>query len=238
MVYTPLHVVAAASLLLASPALAFEGVLHLDVIRDGHKSRGRVLLREGGDLRVDFMLPVSGRTLNTSLIVLGSNSDLLIHAVHDTSTFERRRLPQLAPRDERFVVEKAGRGEVAGRTVQRFRAVDNKSGDRLEIWIDPSLPGGDTFGRVWSSLRPGAGDLGAALRAAGGQGMPLRVSWDRRHGGRVYVSVVEVSVEPVAREAFDLPKGYREAALGSLVSGGGKAGVDGALQGLEGLFGR
>ncbi len=233
------HVVAAAALLLfASPALAFEGVLHLDVLSDGHKSRGRVLLRAGGDTRVDVMLPLGARTVNTSLIVLGSNTDVLIHALHDTGTFERRALPAPAARDERFVVEKAGDGDVAGRRVQRFRAVDTKSGDRIEIWIDASLPGGELFGRVWSALRPDAGDLGAALRAAGGTGMPLRVAWDRRHGGRFYVSVVEVSVEPVPREAFDLPKEYREAALGSLVAPGGKGGIDGALEGLGGLFGR
>lgn len=225
-------------LLLASPTLAFEGVLHLDVMSDGKKSRGRVALNEAGDVRADFMLPVSGRTMNTSLIVLGSNDEVLIHAVHDTSTFERRKLPALGARDERFVVEKAGDGEVAGREVKRFRLVDTKSGDRMEIWVDPTLADRGTFARVWSSLRPDAGDLGAALTAAGGTGMPLRVSWDRRHGGRVYVSVVEVSAEPVPRETFDLPRTYREASLGALLSGDGKADVTGALKGLDGLLGR
>lgn len=232
------YVVTVLCLLLSAPALAFEGVLHLDVVQDGKKSRGRVLLSASGDVRADFMLPLSsggrGSTVNTSLIVLASNDDVLVHAVHDTTTFERRPLPPLAPRDERFVVEKAGAGDVAGRDVQRFRVVDTKSGDRMEVWVDPSLDGGETFGRVWASLRPDAGDLGAALRAAGGTGLPLRISWDRRHGGRVHVSVVEMSAEPVPRVAFDLPKSYREAALGALMTGGGKQGVEGALQGLFG----
>lgn len=223
------------ALLLAVPAAAFEGVLHLDVIVDGQKSRGRVLLRETGGLRADFMFPVGGRRVNTSLIVLGSQRDLLVHAVHDTSTFERRALPPAGTSDERFVVERAGEAEVAGRKAARFRVVDTKSGDRLEVWVDPSLSGGDTLSRVWSSLRPGAGDVGAALRAAGGGGMPLRVSWDRRHGGRVYVTVVEVSVEPVPREALDLPPGYREAPLGALLHGGSRGAP---LPGLDGLFGR
>lgn len=224
--------------LLCLPAAAFEGVLHLDVLVDGKKSRGRVLLRDEGDVRADFMLPLGGRMVNTSLIVLGSNDDVLVHAVHDTSTFERRPLPPLGPRDERYVVEKAGDGDVASRKVRRFRAVDTKSGDRLEIWLDPTLPDDGTFGRVWAALRPDAGDLGAALKGAGATGMPVRVSWDRRHAGRVYVSVVEVSAEPVPREAFDLPKTYREAALGAVVSRDGEQSVDGAIRGLQGLFGR
>jgi hypothetical protein len=216
---------AVCALTLASTAAAFEGVLELDVSVEGKTSRGRATLGEGGDLRLDVTVPVAGESLHTSLIVLGSNDDVLIQATQATRTFERRRLSASIVEPERFSVAPAGTREITGRQAKGFLVTDSKSGDRFSVWLDPSFGDLALLDRIHQSLRPDAGGLGAALAQAGGKGAPLWLRWERRHGGVVRLEVVKVEARPVPREAFDLPAGFRDI-----------TGVGGA--GLQQLLGR
>jgi hypothetical protein len=200
--------------LLASSPPAFEGELPLSVVVDGRPAEGRVVRSAAGDLRVDLDLPVGGSPVPTSLIVPASNDDVLVHAVHPLRVFERHTMGALRAAKGRYAIKALGEGKVAGRAVRGFEVVDGKSGDRFEVWLDPSLSGGQALARIHEQLQPTMAGVWPALASAGAKGFPLRLVWERRHGGRVEVAVLQVRAQEVPPRAFELPRDYKRAPAG------------------------
>jgi hypothetical protein len=224
------------SLLVAAPSLAFEGEIHVDIKSAGKESRGRFLRSAAGDTRVDLQMELAGRMMQTSLLVLASNDDVVAQLIHPTKMFERHEL-QPAPRaTDRFGVVKKGASEQAGHKCTEVEITDTKSGDVFTLCVAAGLGDARILDAMHRVLRPGAGSLHAALAAAGVAGFPVRAKVQRKHGGVIEATVVQVEAGPVADAHFELPRGYREGSLTKILRGGGtdKSGVGG----LNKLFGR
>lgn len=222
-------IVAAALALGAGPAAAFDGIVELAVKLDGKPSEARVLLR-GRDVRIDAEL----EGVRTSLVVLGSNTDVLCQVLHPTRTWERVALA--APRHdaERFLVEPLPPAELLGRTVKGARLTDTKSGDTFDVWLDPTLGEASVFDRVWRVLKRSDGSLALALAGAGLKGFPVKLILKRRHGGVVEVEAQRAEARTLHDEAFAPPPSYRQVSTGALREGSFK----GAARELGNLFGR
>ncbi|MFZ9887547.1 MAG: hypothetical protein ACO3JL_08595 [Myxococcota bacterium] len=199
--------------LVCPSAFAFEGVLHVDVESEGTTSRARALLSAAGDTRLDVEWVIAGRRWFLGVFCLGAMPSACAVASHDLQAFERRVLPKSTPRADRFLVNDRGTGRLLGREVRHFLVEDRTSGDLYALARAPSIDARGGLGQLLVALRPGGGDLGAALAAAGGGGTPLLFEWRRKHGGVVRAKVVELHEQPLRPRDLELPADYRQAPL-------------------------
>lgn len=215
-----------AALLLLHLAVAppFEGEIGLRVQVEGQKADGRVVRSKAGGLRVDLTVlgGAEGASIPMTLLVPPANDDIVVRAVHPLRAFERADLRAPAKVDGRWRVKKLGGKKVLSRATTGWSLLDTKSGDVIEVWLDPSLGDGTQLARVQERMK--TSHLGAwdALTKAGARGFPLRFVWKRKHGGVVEVTATKVTAMEVPARAFELPSDYRPSpvSLGAIGGGG------------------
>jgi|GEM_PF-2229010 len=215
------------TLLMATPAVAFEGILDVRVTAGGKTGMGELYLREAGDLRADVPItdPVSGTTWRNTVLVRapreGQSRPLgMAHVLHNTRQWERHTLRDAKLDKERYLVELLGVEKVLERPTEHVRVIDSQSGDVLEMWLAQGVSDMKLIDRVFLQAVRYASSLALALDddkkwAAKGKGwFPLKMHFKKKsNGAEALFEVVRMTEKKLEPSLWAIPKGYSQGAL-------------------------
>ena len=196
---------------MGTSAQAFEGALRYNLSIHDKPATSFVYRSQSGDLRVDLdvMDPRLKRNVRTSIVILTGNTDEAWQIVHNTKTFGRVLLPPPEKNKEgRYDIQLVGKASIQGRTTHIVHLVDTMSGDKYELWLDPTIQSAFLLDKVFQSVHPHAGSLHQELVKKNLAGMPLKFVYHRKLGGIIQGEAEYIDENKLKGETFNVPKGY------------------------------
>ncbi|MGO9829022.1 MAG: DUF4412 domain-containing protein [Myxococcaceae bacterium] len=215
--------------LTALPALAaeFEGVLEMKIVTDATAKAGwtggtvRIFVSKAG-LRSELSAQTAAKPFQMVSLVRASEPNVTYTLDAANKTYQKfdNASPAEASGSAPATLKRLGTATLLGRPVQHVLLTSAAKGKEEELWIDTSLVPPARF--VSAFDRNGGDDWWSALKAAGLQGLPLKMVFRSTTKGSPETGVEALKVEPkhLPDSTFEIPAGYREA----------KGPLDGAAQ--------
>jgi len=200
------------------PAAEFEGILEMKLLVDPEAKGGwkggtvRILVSKMG-MRSEVVAQTGKQPIQLVSLVRASEPTVTYTLDEATRTYQR--LDNTGgsdqPAAEPPTVKRLGQEKLLGRTVEHVLLTSLSRGKEEELWIDTSLVPPARF--VSAFERDGGDDWWSALKAAGLQGIPLKLLFRSTAKGSKETGVEATRVERKSLPAstFDIPAGYREA---------------------------
>jgi hypothetical protein len=200
-----------------SLAAEFEGVLEMRILPDPTAKSGtggtvRILVGKGG-----MRSEVAAQTGTKAFTMVS-----LVRASEPTTTYTLDDANKSYQKfDNAAGAEKAGAGpptlkrlgteKLLGRTVQHVLLTSASKGKEEELWLDTTLVPPARF--ISAFERDGGDDWWSALKAAGLEGIPLKMVFRSTAPGSKQTAVEATSVQPkhLPDSTFAIPAGYTEA---------------------------
>jgi hypothetical protein len=203
----------------ALPALAaeFEGVLEMKILTDPTAKGGwtggtvRIFVGKAG-MRSELVAQTGKQPFQLISLVRASEPTVTYTLDEANKTYQK--LDNGSgdkPTGDVPSVKRLGKEKLLGRTVEHVLLTSASRGRVEELWIDTSLVPPSRF--VAAFERDGGDDWWSALRAAGLEGIPLKMAFRSTQPGSKETGVEATSVEAkrLPASTFELPAGYHEA---------------------------
>jgi Domain of unknown function (DUF4412) len=204
----------------SAPVLAaeFEGILEMKLLVDPEAKGGwkggtvRILVSKVG-MRSEVVAQTGRQSIQLVSLVRASEPTVTYTLDEATKTYQKldntSRSDQ--PTAEAPTLKRLGQEKLLGRTVEHVLLTSPSKGKEEELWIDTSLVPPARF--VSAFERDGGDDWWSALKAAGLQGIPLKLLFRSTAKGSKETGVEATRIERKSLPAstFDIPTGYREA---------------------------
>jgi len=201
---------------LAAPSLAaeFEGVLEMKILTDptlkGSPGTVRIQVGKGG-----MRSEVVAQTGQKPLVSLVRSSEPTVTYSLDEASKTYQKFDNAASAAKAGggtpTLKRLGTEKLLGRPVQHVLLTSVSKAQEEELWLDTSLLPPARF--ISAFERDGGDDWWSALKAAGLQGIPLKMVFRSTAPGSKPTVVEATSVEPkhLPDSTFALPAGYAEA---------------------------
>ncbi len=203
----------------AAPAWAaeFEGVLEMKIVTDptakGGFSGGTVRIQVGkGGMRSEVVAQ-AGQKPQVSLV--RASEPTVTYSLDEASKtyqkFDNAASAEKAADRGPPTLKRLGTEKLLGRPVQHVLLTSASKSQEEELWLDTSLLPPARF--ISAFEREGGDDWWSALKAAGVQGIPLKMVFRSTAPGSKQTVVEATSVEPkhLPDATFAVPAGYAEA---------------------------
>lgn len=204
----------------SAPALAaeFEGILEMKLLVDPEAKGGwkggtvRILVSKAG-MRSEVVAQTARQPIQLVSLVRASEPTVTYTLDEATKTYQKLDNTEAPdkPAGEAPALKRLGQEKLLGRTVEHVLLTSSAKGKEEELWIDTTLVPPARF--VSAFERDGGDDWWTALKAAGLQGIPLKIVFRSTAKGSKGTGVEATRLERKSLPAstFDIPAGYREA---------------------------
>lgn len=204
--------------LAAGSAPEFEGVLEMKIVTDPTAKGGwtggtvRILVGKAG-MRSEVTAQTARQPIELVTLVRASEPNVTYSLDAATRTYQKadNGPGPAAKSGEPPTLKRLGTEKLLGRTVEHVLLTSAAKGREEELWIDTSLLPPARF--VSAFERDGGDDWWSVLKAAGLQGIPLKMIFRSTAPGSKQTGVEATSVVRKALPAadFEIPAGYQEA---------------------------
>jgi len=200
-----------------SPPAEFEGVLQMRILPDPTAKGGtggtvRILIGKAG-MRSEVNAQTGSKAFQMVSLVRASEPTVTYTLDDANKSYQKfdnaAAAAQVASTPP--VVKRLGTEKLLGRTVQHVLLTSASKGKEEELWLDTSLVPPARF--ISAFERDGGDDWWSALKAAGLEGIPLKMVFRSTTAGSKATAVEATSIEPkhLPDSTFALPAGYTEA---------------------------
>lgn len=207
------------------PALAeFEGILDMKLSMTGTDAAGdgsiKVAVSKAG-ARNEMSLQAGGMKMQMVMLFKSDTSNVVYRLNEANKTYSEvdlTRLQEMAGRtaqDEKYTVKKLGEEKILDYKTQHVLATGKES--KVELWTAKDLLDYATFNRLQGAQgnQMGGGDqLQKALKAAGADGIPLKMITTMKDGGTITMEVVKAEKKALPASLFQIPADYKKSAGG------------------------
>ncbi len=203
----------------AAPCLAaeFEGVLEMKIVSDpaakGGLSGGTVRILVGKEGMRSEVVTQPGQKPVVSLV--RSSEPTVTYSLDDATRtyqkFDNAAAAKTAGGGGLPTLKRLGTETLLGRTVQHVLLTSASKAQEEELWLDTSLLPPARFTSAFE--REGGDDWWGALKAAGLEGIPLKMAFRSTRPGSKQTVVEATRVEPkhLPDSTFAVPAGYSQA---------------------------
>jgi hypothetical protein len=210
------------AVLVASPALAFEGSLQASLLTEqGVAAQIRARYAKAGDVRMDIRAPDANGQPVLSTTIMPAKGEQFYSIMHDKRTIVEIPYATLAATSQQvkgsgdsanLEIKKLGKAMVSGVETRHVRVFDKDNNTTIDLWLTQKYPA-DLWTRAFRGRNLGLemsdDERAKAMRKYGikpGFSMKMRVE---QAGGVPVVFVVDkVERGPVPPEVFALPESY------------------------------
>jgi hypothetical protein len=209
-------------MLLASPALAFEGVLEASLSSDeGVAAQIHARYSKAGDVRIDIQStdPAGKPVLATTIMPAKGKSYYSIS--HDQRTIVELPYSTLAETSQQVTgsgdnanleIKKLGKETVSGIQTEHVRVIDKDNKAIIDLWLTQKYPA-DLWTRAFRGRKLGLemsdDERSKAMKKYGVKpGFSMKMRVDQAGGVPVVFLVEKVERVPVPANVFALPEGY------------------------------
>ncbi|HXX31563.1 MAG TPA: DUF4412 domain-containing protein [Myxococcaceae bacterium] len=201
----------------AAPAPEFEGILEMKLLTDPTAKGGwtggtvRILVSRAG-MRSEVVAQTTRQPFQMVSLVRASEPTVTYTLDEASKTYQRLDNTGAGePAGEAPTLKRLGQEKILGRTVEHVLLTSTSKGKEEEIWVDTSLLPPARF--VSAFERDGGDAWWTALKAAGLEGIPLKMIFRSTAPGSKQTGVEATSIERkrLPDSTFDVPAGYREA---------------------------
>jgi hypothetical protein len=203
---------------LPAAAAEFEGLLEMKIVTDPTAKGGwtggtvRILVGKAG-LRSEVVAQTGKQPFQLVSLVRAAEPGVTYTLDEANKTYQK--LDNTSPPDKAgaapATLKRLGTEKLLGRTVEHVLLTSTAQGKEEELWIDTSLIPPARFVEAFD--RGGGDDWWSALKAAGLQGLPLKMVFRATAPGSKATAVEALRVEAkhLPDSTFEIPAGYREA---------------------------
>lgn len=222
-------------MLIASPALAFEGDIDARSIGDTGSVTLQIRVSKKGDVRMDTsMTGPDSKPHRASYIkpAAGKYNYALDHAQKQAMKIPKENLAKATNgrqgakqgKKAKVAVKELGRETIAGQTTRHLRIVDKDEGDTAELWLSDQYPA-----TLWHSIFSAGNDQtnnasrgwSRAMEREYGikPGFVMKMLSQGKDGKKSGLEVTRMQKKKVSPDAFALPPGYEVVEMPVMPSG-------------------
>ena len=210
------------AMLLASPALAFEGELKARLSSEqGVAARVHARYAKTGDVRMDIRSTSADGQGTTTSTIMPAKGKVYYTIAHERKLIVEMPYSALAATsqqvtgsadDPNLEVEKLGKETVSGVETRHVRVVDKRDGTIIDLWLTQKYPA-DLWTRAFRGRNLGLelsdDERARAMKKYGVKpGFSMKMRVQQALGVPVVFLVEEVKPGPQPPSAFSLPEGY------------------------------
>lgn len=219
----PVVLTFALAMLVASPALAFEGELRASLSsQQGVAAKIVAQYGKGGDVRMDIRSSDPNGNSATATTIMPAKGDSYYSIAHDQKVILEIPYSTLAATSQQvkgsgdaanLVVKKLGKEVVSGVETQHVRIIDQDNDAIIELWLTQKYPA-DLWTRAFRGRNLGlemSDDerAKAMLKYGVKPGFSMKMRVEQAGGVPVVFLVERIARGAVPPTTFELPKGYR-----------------------------
>ncbi len=210
-------------MLVASPALAFEGVMEASLSSErGVAARVRARYSKEGDVRMDIQsMGENGEPVRATTL-MPSTGESYFSIDHGQRVIVEMPYSMLAATSKQvtgsgdnanLAIKKLGRATVSGVETRHIRVIDKDNRTVIDLWLTQKYPA-DLWTRAFRGRNLGLelsdDERGKAMKKYGVKpGFSMKMRVEQAGGVPVVFLVKKVERAPIAPEVFALPEGYR-----------------------------
>ncbi|MBT8454085.1 MAG: DUF4412 domain-containing protein [Deltaproteobacteria bacterium] len=211
------------AMLVASPALAFEGVMEASLSSEqGIAARVRARYSKEGDVRMDIQsIDVNGAPARATTL-MPSRGESYFSIDHGQKVIVEMPYSTLATASQQvkgsgesanLEIKKLGKATVSGIETRHIRVIDKDNRAVIDLWLTQKYPA-DLWTRAFRGRNLGLelsdDERSKAMRKYGVKpGFSMKMRVEQAGGVPVVFLVNKVQRAPVPPEVFALPEGYR-----------------------------
>lgn len=211
------------AMLVASPALAFEGVLKASLSSEqGVAAHIRARYSKAGDVRMDIQSTDANGQPVLATTIMPAKGKSYYSISHDQRTIAEIPYSKLAATSQQvtgsgdnanLLISKLGKETVSGVETEHVRVIDKDNDAVIDLWLTQKYPA-DLWTRAFRGRNLGLevsdDERAKAMKKYGVEpGFSMKMRVEQAGGVAVVFLVEEIERVPVPPDAFALPEGYK-----------------------------